>query len=74
MGRPQQPGADSQMKMTIRVTLRDIYNCLCPRCKEELLVLFTGKAEGAALGDVLRRQLEPPARLEGPEDRRREHS
>lgn len=71
MVQPPGPSADSQMKLTVRVTLRDIYNCLCPLCKEELLRLFTGKAEGAALGEVLRRQLEPPAPAppaQGPQD------
>ena len=74
MVNPQGPSADAQMKLTVRVTLRDIYNCLCPLCKEELLRLFTGKAEGAALGDVLRRQLEPAAPPAPPAPGPNEHS
>ena len=60
MVNPQQPAPTPQVKLTVKVTLRDIYDCLCPACKEELLRLFTAKAEGEALGDVLRRQREPP--------------
>jgi len=74
MVQPRQPSADAAMKLTVRVTLRDIYSCLCPPCREELLRLFTGKAEGAALGDVLRRQLEPPAEPPPPAPPSNEHS
>lgn len=57
---PQQPAPTPQVKLTVKVTLQDIYDCLCPACKEELLGLFEGKARGAAAG-ALRQQLEAPA-------------
>lgn len=71
---PQQPAPTPQVKLTVKVTLRDIYDRLCPACREELLGLFEGKAKGAAAG-ALRQQLEAPAAgPEGPEDRRPEPS
>ena len=71
---PRQPAPTPQVKLTVKVTLKDIYACLCPACKEALLALFEGKAKGAAAG-ALRQQLEAPAAgPEGPEDRRPEHS
>lgn len=65
MVQPQQPAPTPQVKLTVKVTLQDIYDCLCPACKEQLLGLFESKARGAAAG-ALRQQLEAPAAAEPP--------
>lgn len=66
MVEPRQPSPTPQVKLTVKVTLKDIYDCLCPACREELLGLFEGKAKGAAAG-ALRQQLEaPPAETPPP--------
>jgi len=68
------PFADEAPKLNVTISIAEIYNALCPACREALVNLMAGKTKGAVIQDVLRRQLEAPARSEGLEDRRREHS
>lgn len=48
---PQQPA------LTVGVTLRDIYEGLCPTCRKTLLDLFCQQADPTMLRDALERQL-----------------
>lgn len=67
---PLAPGHNVPLAVTI--SIKEIYQTLCPACKAALLDLLEGKAAGQGLREAFRAGLEPPARLEGPEDRRRE--
>lgn len=55
---------NQQPKVNISVSVEEIYNSLCPVCREALLKLFADKARGEGLQDALRRQLEQPAHPE----------
>jgi len=56
------PGEEKQAKqpipLPVTVTLRDIYDRLCPTCRERLLDLFANEANVRALREALVRQLE----------------
>jgi len=74
MNSNHQPPADDRPQLSLTISLPEIYDALCPDCREAFLALLEAKARGGMLRDGLRRQLEASARPEGPEDRRREHS
>jgi hypothetical protein len=56
---PSPPGKPSVMSLTI--SLPEIYDCLCPACREAFLALLEAKARGGMIRESLRRQLESPS-------------
>lgn len=75
--RPQdrRPGSGSDSSrpgiggLSITISLAEIYDALCPSCREAFLSLLEDKARAGTLREGLRRQLEAPAhpeRSEGP--------
>lgn len=55
---------DHQHPISLTISLPEIYNALCPSCREAFLALLEGKAHGGMLKDSLRRQFEAPAHPE----------
>ncbi|MBA7613441.1 hypothetical protein ES703_20690 [subsurface metagenome] len=54
----RQPTTDDHAQLSVTVSIREIYNAVCPTCQQALLDLISGKAGAAQLREGLRRQLE----------------
>lgn len=51
-------GKQSPPSASVSVSLQDIYESLCPKCRRALLDLLTGRAEATGLRGMILRQLE----------------
>lgn len=51
---------EQQPRLSITISLPDIYNCLCPSCKAVFIDLLGEKAVAQGFHEALRRQLEAP--------------
>lgn len=58
MVQEQQPRPPGPAPFSITISLNEIYDCLCPTCRERFLDLLTTKAGSGMLRETLRRQLE----------------
>jgi len=52
---------DQTSTVSVTISLPEIYDCLCPLCREAFLALLESKASQGMLRESLRRQLEVPA-------------
>lgn len=52
------PPTDKQPSVAITVSLQEIYDALCPSCRDAFLDLITSKAQTSVLRDGIRGQLE----------------
>lgn len=74
MVQPKSPKPPDRVPLAISISLSEVYNALCPACREVLLDYISGKAGAGMLRDTLRKQFEGtahPEPVEGPEG---EHS
>lgn len=56
--RPSAPSPpDHPSAMSLTISLPEIYDCLCPACREAFLALLESKASHGMLRESLRRQL-----------------
>lgn len=52
------PSPDHPSTMSLTISLPEIYDCLCPACREAFLALLESKASHGMLRESLRQQLE----------------
>lgn len=59
---------DHPASMSLTISLPEIYDCLCPECREAFLALLERKASHGMLRESLRRQLDPSCHSERSEE------
>lgn len=69
--REKEAARQAMGRLSISISLRDIYDCLCPSCRNNVLRMIAGKGGGELVLGALRKQLEaqsPPPPAHQPQD------
>jgi len=64
MVQSHQPRPPERIPLAISISLSEVYDALCPACREVLLDYISGKAGAGMLRDTLRSQFEASAQGE----------
>jgi hypothetical protein len=61
MVQPKQPHIPERLPLSITISLAEVYQALCPTCREVLLDYISGKAGAGMIREQLRAQFEAAA-------------